>query len=465
MRDALLRAALAGALITLPAWAAAETQAESERAGRWTAGFERVELPGGERMGLVGLNYVVEAAPGWWLGPALFGAATGGRGGLFTWGVEAQRQWQPAERWRVVAGLYVGGGGGASAPVGGGLMLRPHVDVLHDFGGWSLGLSLSDVRFPNGDIGSRQAGVVLAVDDVFTPAGHSALRVDRLSLSVGQFRRANASGEPAESAGFVSLRSEHALSDRTAFTLEAGAAAQGQADGYAEFLAGVLGRWPMGPFDLGARAALGLGGGGAVPTGGGPVAKAAALARWRFAPGGWLEAEAGQQRALDGGWHTPYAALTLGVDCCGAPAATDVGVALQHYTGAQRRDGSTRPLSATGLVLRRPLGDTFYATGQAWGAVDGGAGAYSVGLLGLGAAWPLDTAGRWRVGAEALAGAAGGGGVSSEGGAVVQPMLWADAALARDVRLRVGAGAIRSVKGELSTPVAELGLSVVLGPR
>lgn len=439
--------------------------AQAERAGRWSAGFERVELPAGERLGLAGVSYVVETAPGWWLGPALFGAATGERGGLFTWGVEAQRHWRPADGWRVVAGLYAGGGGGASAPVGGGLMLRPHLDLLHDFGGWSLGLTLSDVRFPSGDIASRQAGVVLAVDDTFQPAGRSALRVDRLAFTVGQFRRANDPALPAESAGYLSLRSEHALSAHTAFTLEAGAAAQGSADGYAEFLAGAVGRWPLGPFDLGVRAALGLGGGGAVPTGGGPVAKGALLARWRVLPGWWLEAEAGQQRALDGGWRTPYAGLTLGAECCGAPAATDVGTALQVYTGAQRRDGSTRALTALGLTVRRSLGDTLYATGQAWGAVDGGAGAYSVGLLGLGAAWPLDRAGRWRASIEALAGAAGGGGVSSSGGAVVQPMAWADTALSPTVRLRVGAGAIRSVKGELSTPVAELGLSVALGPR
>jgi hypothetical protein len=156
---------------------------------------------------------------------------------------------------------------------------------------------------------------------------------------------------------------------------------------------------------------------------------------------------------------------TFGAACCGAPAATEVSAALQRYRGAARHAGGSRPLSAIGLVFRRALADTVYATAQAWVAFDGRAGAFSVGLSGLGAAWPLDDAGRWRAGVEGLVGAAGGGGVSSAGSAVVQPMAWADAALGRTLRLRVGAGVIRSVKGELSTPVAEVALTVPLGRR
>ena len=37
---------------------------------RVTVGFERLRLPGDERVGLLGASYVVELAPGWWLGPA-----------------------------------------------------------------------------------------------------------------------------------------------------------------------------------------------------------------------------------------------------------------------------------------------------------------------------------------------------------------------------------------------------------
>lgn len=78
--------------------------------------FERTRLPAGERMGLLGVAYVIELSPGWWVGPSLYGAATGRRGGLFTWGGEVQRRWRLSEHWGLAAGLYAGGGGGAAAP-------------------------------------------------------------------------------------------------------------------------------------------------------------------------------------------------------------------------------------------------------------------------------------------------------------------------------------------------------------
>ena len=143
-----------------------------------TVGVERVRLADGEAIGLLGVSYIAELAPGWWLGPAIYGAAGGDRGGLFTWGVEGQRRWRPAPRWQLGAGLYVGGGGGAGAPVGGGLMLRPHADLLRDFGGWSAGISASQVRFPNGSIHSTQLGLLVAVNDTFAylAPGHGGSR-------------------------------------------------------------------------------------------------------------------------------------------------------------------------------------------------------------------------------------------------------------------------------------------------
>lgn len=448
-------ALIAAALLGGGATAAADTAAQV------AAGFERVTLPAEEGMGLASLTYLVEAAPGWWLGPALYGAASGQRGGLFTWGLEGQRQWALGGRWRLATGLYVGGGGGASAPVGGGLMLRPHADLLFDAGGWSLGVSASQVRFPSGAISSRQLGLVLTVDDVFTPSDRGFFQPERLVLSAGAYRSA-----PGRT-GFLVLRAEQPIDATFSGTVEAGAAVSGGADGYAEFLAGALALWPAqgAPLRVGARVAAGLGGGGAVPTGGGVVGKAALVGRVQLSPSLGVELEAGQARALDGDLRSGYAALALTFECCRTPADTEWSVGLQHYRGAQRRDGRNEPMETIGLKLREALGGAWYASAQAYGAYSGGAGAYSVGLLGVGARGALDTAGTWRVGAEMLVGAAGGGGVSSRGGAVVQPMLWADAATGPLGRLQLGAGVMRSVRGELKTPVVELSWVVPLGLR
>ncbi|HET9645570.1 MAG TPA: hypothetical protein VFP68_19935, partial [Burkholderiaceae bacterium] len=90
-RRALWLTALAGSMALPAQWAWAQSTRVNSIAASAQLGFERVRLPAQERMGLVGASYVLELSPGWWVGPAVYGAATGQRGGLFTWGAEAPR--------------------------------------------------------------------------------------------------------------------------------------------------------------------------------------------------------------------------------------------------------------------------------------------------------------------------------------------------------------------------------------
>jgi hypothetical protein len=125
---------------------------------------------------------------------------------------------------------------------------------------------------------------------------------------------------------------------------------------------------------------------------------------------------------------------------------------MERYRAA-RKDGRTEALEAVVLQVNRFVAPNVYVTGQAHSAFAGGAGAYSVGLFGLGAQLPVTS--RIRLGAEALAGAAGGGGVDTQGGAVMQARAYADIALTDSLSLRVGAGKIKSVHGGLDAPVVD----------
>ena len=446
---------------------------------RVTVGFERLRLPGDERVGLLGASYVVELAPGWWLGPALYGAATGRRGGLFTWGAEGQRRWRLDDRWEVVAGVYVGGGGGAGAPVGGGLMLRPHVDLMFDFGGWATGISASQVRFPSGTIHSAQLGLLVTMQDKFAftapgLAGRSieftgpgGLGADRVAVTAGRYASGSASGK---SLGYAGMRLERQLDHGVSATLEAAGAATGGADGYAEVLGGVLALWPAGSeaIRFGVRAAVGLGGGGAVLTGGGPIAKAALLSRLQLSRQLSLDLETGRARAFSGDFNTPYAQLSVGMTLGEARAEagsvasprimhdTEWSVSVQNYLHARRKDGGAPGLSTLGLKFRRSLTEHLYLSGQAHSAITGGAGAYSVGLVGLGTTTRFARYPRWSVGAEAMVGAAGGGGVFSGGGAIAEPLAWIGRDLGRYGRVKVGAGYVKSLRGGLSSPVIDV---------
>lgn len=449
-------------------------------------GIERLRLPGDERMGLMGASYTLELAPGWWIGPSLYGAATGRRGGLFAWGVEAQRRWVLTDHLGLVVGGFAGGGGGAAAPVGGGLMLRPHVDLMLDYGGWQLGLSASHVRFPSGDIRSSQLGVVLMVDDryAFTEPGHQGARLrfdgrggigaDRLHPTVGLYSRRG--DMPGGRLGYVGARLEQQATDEFTGTLEAAGAASGSADGYMEVLAGLAASWPIGTpqLRLGWRAAAGLAGGGAVKTGGGPIVKGLLTARWQATPTWSIDLEAGRVEALQGGFGANLVQMSVGM-ALGTPprSAGSAGdlkmvrdleweVSVLHYAGAARKTGETRSMQLVGLQFNRPLNRHVYLIGQAQAAMGGGAGAYAVGLVGLGASTRLGDSG-WSAGAEALVGAAGGGGVDIQGGALAQPLAWIGRDLGRYSRLKLGAGYVKARQGELSSPVVQATWSVQFG--
>ncbi|RZK99638.1 MAG: hypothetical protein EOP36_18690, partial [Rubrivivax sp.] len=394
-------------------------------------GFETLKLPGDEAMGLLGGSYLMEFAPGWLAGPAVYGGATGHRGGFFVGGFEAAyRLPLLGKRLRIDTGLFVGGGGGAAAPVGGGLMLRPHIDVLWrlsgpkaDTGVWA-GVSASHVRFPNGDIRSTQAGLVLAVDSDFaytlpSAAGKSSsawtrggMGFDRITVIGTRY----APRDDGQRIGLAGFRLDHWLAPNLYWGLEAAGAAKGGAGGYAEVLGtvGLAHQFRGMPLAVGARAALGLGGGGAVPTDGGLLAKAGVSVSWHLSRDFFVALEGGAVTAPQGPFRARYAQASIGWDLdhpSQGPEALgrlsprswvqgmEWKLALEHVDGAARRSGPAQSFQMVGLEVRRSLTELLYLSGQAHSAFNGDAGAYSVGLVGMGVQSPVFAA-KWSLAAE-----------------------------------------------------------------
>lgn len=446
-----------------------------EQALTFTLGAETIRLPGAEHLGLAGGSMLFDVGSGWWLGPAVYAAATGQRGGFYVGGLEAQRRWRLGSGTELAAGLYAGGGGGAASPVGGGLMLRPALTLWQDLGPVQAGLGWSQVRFPSGDIRSGQWSLLLGWQTglrhqtgsaSWIGGGRSGLGFDRVAMTLGDYRVATTGA--SRRVGLVGMRAERDLAmPGLVAGVEAAAAAQGNAAGYMEIL-GHLG-WQAAPLPqawpslkLGLRGAIGLGGGGAMPMGGGAFGKATATASFSPLPGWTLGADVG--RAIGNPLRARSTQIWLATDlepsgpgnaASRATVRTEWVTSLQHHTRVARGNGSTQSLDTMGLELNRYLGRHLYLTGQAHSAYAGAAGGYSIGLLGLGLATIDDTS--WRLGGELLAGAAGGGGVLTGGGAVGQAKLWAGWSPAPAQELRLTAASLRSRSGGLSTPV--LGLS------
>ena len=281
-----------GAALALLSCASARADEPSMRTApvRAELGFERITLPADERLGLVGGSVLFPLADRWWAGLGVYGAATGQRGGLFVGGAEIRREWSLPWGFDLGTGLYAGGGGGAAAPVGSGLMLRGALTLSRDLGPLRAGLTWSHVRFPSGDIQSSQWGVLLSWQRPFRyfdadavgqrqPSGNTTgLGFRRIAGTVGTY---SLRGTDRRRIGTVGGRAEWAAASHGGFTgIEATAAASGGAAGYMEIL-GTAG-WRVAPFSslpqlaFEARGSLGLGGGGGVPTEGGGIGKLAA---------------------------------------------------------------------------------------------------------------------------------------------------------------------------------------------
>jgi hypothetical protein len=141
-------------------------------------------------------------------------------------------------------------------------------------------------------------------------------------------------------------------------------------------------------------------------------------------------------------------------------AALEWTAGVQRMQRAARRDGRRGPVDLVTGKLDRSLGPMLYLTAQAHSAFGGDAGAFSTGLLGLG--WATPAAGRpWRVGAELLAGAAGGAGLDTGGGAIGQALAWASLAVSPRSHVRAGLGRVRALQSGtgLDSPVWELSFS------
>jgi len=450
-------------------------------------GFERVRLPGDETMGLVGTSYLVDLGGGFALGPAAYGAITGRRGGLFVAGAEAAWHHRIAGPLELEVGVYAGGGGGGAAPVGGGLMIRPHADLLWNFGPYKVGLSASRVKFQNGQIDSSQLGLVWSAatdfryvqrDRIGTPvsiSGRSGVGFDRAQAVFGVYKprkgsKRNSGSDLTENIGFVGARMERAVDHHRYWGIETSGAASGGVGGYAELLAtaGTETSFWRNRLTLGARVAFGMGGGGDVGVGGGLLVKGGVYGTWRLTRSLGLSLEGGVTQAPQGSFKAWHGAASLAWilddpnDVTGPDrtARTDWVAGAMHYN-AQRRDGSTRGLQLNVLKVNRFVSHSVYLTGQAHSAWGGGAGGYIAGLFGVGVQAPLFS--RLHVGAEALIGAAGGGGIDTQGGALMQPMAYVGFDISRDMSLRIGGGRVKSLKGALNANVVEATLAFTFG--
>lgn len=465
-RSGLLLLICLAAAAARPAWA---EERLTPTVTSWRLTDETWQLPQGEAMGMVGGSVLLQAWPGLKVGVASYGAVRGHRGGFITLGLAAEGRWAITQDWAAEAGAFVGGGGGRGGATlaGGGLMLRSHAGLSYNLRSWGhpsgrLGLGVSMVDFPSGVVRSRQPYLSYEHDfNALVSSGWPSVsgmrsesssvsswpvRPQAFSLTARHYRIPAGVVEDGGGAQHPTMELLGAqwiseLNRHSYLRLHAEGAMGGRSTGYMQILLGGGYRWPVGNgTQLKLQAAAGPAGGGKVDTGGGMLFEAGLALEQPLSR--WMALEVGLSRVQAPSRSFKANSLDLKLthrfdlpEAGTVPTAADVQSfdrrtlrtrwVHQRYGGASS-NWRTKPSVAVdnmGIALDNFLptdkeARRWFLSGQGIAAYGGQAGAYMTGLFGAGVHQRLG--GPWFGELEGLVGAAGGGGLATGNGLVVQ---------------------------------------------
>lgn len=432
------------------------------------------------------------------LGVEFYDAVAGRRGGFITLGMNGGFNYPISGPWLFDSTLFVGAGSGNGGYqlAGGGLMLRGSLGVRYDRSDRnSFGLGVSRVVFPEGGTifsnqvylnwersftvlfaegspGFDTVTLPLAELDGYSPTHHQVGPLFRyLDTAPGVTRLG---GRPQANLQQVGFEWKSYLADGLFMRAETVGAMGGNSAGYMHLLAGLGMEFPLAS-NLYTEAALNIGGGGggAVDTGGGLLYLADVGLRYAFADDWYLRGMIGWLRAPEGRFAGTGYTLSLGRDLnAGAAHASaasgsmsfvqhpfQIRLTRQSYAGSTP-DWRSRPavnVDNLGVQIDYDWTPHLYATGQAYAAYAGDAGAYMTGQIGMGYRLPM--AGRIALEAEALTGAAGGGGINVGSGLVYQVNFGVGYRMSDALSLHAGLGEIRAANGPFRARVSSVSLS------
>ncbi len=460
---------------------------------RWTAEGWQMPGPGARAMGMLGLQVNRRWETGGYAGFGGWGSLTGERGGFITLGVGGGWRLPLTENLGVDTGLWVGGGGVGRASVGGGLMVRGHAGLSWETPSASYSVAWSRVRFPNGAIDSSQVGFSAAFP--FRLPVWSAPAAPPLALpGLGHFRevailltsqryqptasvRALGGGPDRDPLDLGGLEVRLSLGSQAFVALDSAAAGRGKADGYMDVFLGLgCGVDLLDSRHLRgvAKLMVGTAGGGNLDVGGGASIKASLGLDAMLGRNALLSASAGYITMPSASFKARVLQVQAGrrfafASPSGPAAPADWSWSWTGWSfrpsflrmlSPQRRSGAEAlPVDLVGLHFSYDLSSGFESVGQGNFATAGKAGGFAQGLLGMAWRSPALLGAGPSLRLQALAGAAGGGGVDTSGGFLLQTTAGLEQTLGGGWSLQVLGGRTRAPKGKLNTSLLEGGLA------
>lgn len=426
-------------------------------------GYEEWELPKNEKLGMVHFGILFNFTPYWYEGIELYGASKGKRGGFFALGVDSGLKTNFSKNFDIKGGIFIGAGGGGSAPQGGGLMLRPYVEARLKSKNFSIGLGASKVKFPNGKISSSQiySSLYIPLYSKSNEKETSEYQEWNVLLKSGLYKIDSSSktlsGKKIETMKWIGIELQKIYSNNIFTSLSASAAGGGASAGYMETFAG-LGYQLKNkniPLYFQVQSELGLGGGGKINTGGGLLYRFRAGVYSNIYKNLTIGLEASHLSSFNKKFKTNSFGISLGYDSFyslnanSSPVELNLRLIQKSHLKAQTKSSKSHRIDMLGLAIDRYINKNFYITGQTFWAYKGKAGGYAEGLLGLGVKIPIYK--KLNIWSEALIGAGGGGGVKTNGGAIASTNIGISYKINKKISLKMGVGYTRSFKKGLST--------------
>jgi hypothetical protein len=469
--------------------------------------YELLKMSGEPDLGMLGMGadfFIVDKIPNLYFTINTYSAIVGKRPGLITVGTGAGYV-QPLFRspLSLDAGIFVGGGGGGGAPDGGGLITRLHLNLTYRFKHVSFFTGYSRLDFPTGEIGGNNLNAGLTFSTQFSTArkGGTLSRTDgfvdnldlqsKLRVQVTGQNYLNFAGRPtfqsdvdAPRGGEISMLGvelDHFFHEKWYAALKLHGAVAGGIDGYMSYLVGLGFEQALGTdrLTLDTQLLAGPSGGGGIASGGGGIIQGSVGLRALVGNAYGIKAAIGQTITPGGEFNGTLLELGLSKNFQFVSTASDrkktayrlkdtdrlheFGFELlnrTYYSSANSVDKNERPydraFNLIGLIASKKIHPHFDILGATYWAYQGSYGAYAEGLLGV--RYRYEWTPSWQFRAQVMGGAAGGGGIDTGHGLVIQYSAGLAHQLNQNWGFSIGAGQMTSISGNFKPFFTDVGI-------
>ncbi len=450
-------------------------------------------------MGFSGIHYNLFLNDWAYTGVGIYGAVSGERGGFFTLGINAGIKKYFSDKFYVDAGFHFGGGGGAAALDGGGAFILPHANIGYDFKKFSINTGWSYVDFfDGGAIKNHQLNVSLEIPLNFDYANSDSSDKEFEIIDLNKTTWNQKTRRSSLMAHFNNLKaiSDTPLTDGTPLKgktirlagfefssyltknwfsfVKVDGAYDGIRGGYMNVFLG-------GGYNLTlnnnntnilAKFGIGAGGGGGVDTNGGFLIYPDVSIEQRIFNDLFISVNKGYLLTP----NNKFTTSTLGFGLkyyverggtisenksytSGKFKTFDVIIKQDLYFDAERMQNPTENLHQISLQLNINLNKNIFVAGQTSFANFGNAGAYAEGLVGFGLKTNTLLNNSTSIFTQFLAGASGGGNISTGQGLIAKPSAGIDYKISDNLKLRAAGGYVKAQGGSLSSAFINLGIN------